>query len=237
MFLVGYFNWTHFTQSPFILPLLQSLRLYWRFQLSLTKSLSIKMANDPQAIGKGFCGHYYQTFDGNRSGLANLFVWNLCSFSLILFCGDILALTMCLYLQSIHPSIYAIHGQTDQSMITYEGSQHQGRQSIMNKLSSLSFKTVKHETKTMDVQPSGKGGLLVIVTGDIYVEFLSLFLLIGINDFDAMMLCLQVDGSKNGIKFCEIFNLMKGNGNSFWIHNLVFRLNYCWCSGEGLIVW
>eukprot|EP00483_Globobulimina_turgida_P008872 UN08890 len=83
-------------------------------------------------------------------------------------------------------------------MMTYEGSQHKGQKSIMQKLTSLQFKTIKHETKTMDVQPSGAGGLIIVVTGDLFI-----------------------DESKNGIKFCEIFHLMKEN-NSFWIHNLVF---------------
>eukprot|EP01084_Bolivina_argentea_P034026 62940_1 len=91
----------------------------------------------------------------------------------------------------------------ERSMMTYEGSQHQGTKSIMEKLSSLSFKTIKHDTKTMDVQPSGAGGLIIVVTGDLFI-----------------------DNSKNPIKFSEIFHLMKDN-NAFWIHNLVFRLNYC----------
>mmetsp|Transcript_69093 Transcript_69093/g.109767 ORF Transcript_69093/g.109767 Transcript_69093/m.109767 type:complete len:128 (+) Transcript_69093:121-504(+) len=92
----------------------------------------------------------------------------------------------------------------DSSMMTYEGSQHQGQKSIMEKLTTLKFSTCKHESKTMDVQPSGAGGLLIVVTGDIFV-----------------------DGGKNGIKYSEIFHLMKAENNSFWIHNLVFRLNYC----------
>eukprot|EP01084_Bolivina_argentea_P219650 372490_1 len=91
----------------------------------------------------------------------------------------------------------------DKSMMTYEGSQHQGSQSIMAKLSGLQFSKIRHDTKTMDVQPSGAGGLLIVVTGDVFI-----------------------DDSKNGIKFNETFHLMKEN-NSFWIHNLVFRLNYC----------
>eukprot|EP00483_Globobulimina_turgida_P007768 UN07783 len=91
----------------------------------------------------------------------------------------------------------------DKSMMTYESSQHQGTKSIMEKLTSLKFKSIKHETKTMDVQPSGAGGLIIVITGDLFI-----------------------DGSKNGLKFCEVFHLMKEN-NSFWIHNLVFRLNYC----------
>eukprot|EP01083_Nonionella_stella_P087539 243607_1 len=62
----------------------------------------------------------------------------------------------------------------DESMMTYEGSQHKGGQSIMTKLSSLQFTTVKHETKTMDVQPSGAGGLLIVVTGDVFVKSMPL---------------------------------------------------------------
>ena len=54
-------------------------------------------------------------------------------------------------------------------MMSYEGSQHQGQQSIMQKLTTLKFNSIKHDTKTMDVQPSGAGGLLVIVTGDVFV--------------------------------------------------------------------
>eukprot|EP00483_Globobulimina_turgida_P004655 UN04664 len=86
----------------------------------------------------------------------------------------------------------------DRSMMTYESSQHKGQQSIMEKLTSLQFKTIKHDTKTMDVQPSGAGGLLIVVTGELFI-----------------------DESKNGLRFCEVFHLMNDNG-SFWIHNLVF---------------
>merc|ERR1719250_170897 len=74
----------------------------------------------------------------------------------------------------------------------------------MKKLTEgLSFKTVKHVSKTMDVQPSGNGGLLVIVTGDIYV-----------------------DDSKNALKYCEVFQLKKERNLQFFLYSskrLLFR--------------
>eukprot|EP00485_Elphidium_margaritaceum_P012303 CAMPEP_0202693634 /NCGR_PEP_ID=MMETSP1385-20130828/7683_1 /ASSEMBLY_ACC=CAM_ASM_000861 /TAXON_ID=933848 /ORGANISM="Elphidium margaritaceum" /LENGTH=116 /DNA_ID=CAMNT_0049349331 /DNA_START=111 /DNA_END=458 /DNA_ORIENTATION=- len=81
----------------------------------------------------------------------------------------------------------------DKSMMTYEGSQHMGQKSIMEKLTTLQFKKCRHDSKTMDVQPSGAGGLMIVVTGDIFV-----------------------DDGKNGIKYSEVFHLMKGQNNSFW---------------------
>mmetsp|Transcript_72654 Transcript_72654/g.115962 ORF Transcript_72654/g.115962 Transcript_72654/m.115962 type:complete len:124 (+) Transcript_72654:117-488(+) len=91
----------------------------------------------------------------------------------------------------------------DKSMMSYEGTNCQGQKSIMQKLASLQFSKVKHDPKTMDAQPSGAGGLLIVVTGDIFI-----------------------DENQNGVKYCETFHLMKDN-NNFWVHNLVFRLNYC----------
>eukprot|EP01083_Nonionella_stella_P035095 95870_1 len=58
----------------------------------------------------------------------------------------------------------------DKSMMTYEGSQHKGSQSSMAKLSVLQFSKIRHDTKTMDVQPSCSGGLLIVVTGDVYID-------------------------------------------------------------------
>eukprot|EP01084_Bolivina_argentea_P072512 131662_1 len=95
---------------------------------------------------------------------------------------------------------------TNKSMMTYEGKGFQGQNNIMQRLTSLGFNKIKHEPKTMDCQPSGANGILVIVTGDVYV-----------------------DDSKNPIKFSETFQLMPTDQScrQFWIHNDVFRLNYC----------
>ena len=55
--------------------------------------------------------------------------------------------------------------QRDQSLMTFEGAQVQGRQSIMGKFGSLTFKSVKHEVQTVDCQPSMNSGILVMVSG------------------------------------------------------------------------
>jgi hypothetical protein len=42
---------------------------------------------------------------------------------------------------------------TDQSCMTFEGAQFQGKQPIMEKLTSLPFKKVNHQITTVDSQP------------------------------------------------------------------------------------
>mmetsp|Transcript_9409 Transcript_9409/g.38530 ORF Transcript_9409/g.38530 Transcript_9409/m.38530 type:complete len:123 (-) Transcript_9409:134-502(-) len=92
---------------------------------------------------------------------------------------------------------------TDQSMLTFEGKETQGVAAIVEKLTeSLSFKQVRHEVATMDVQPCPGNGILVVVTG-----------------------MLQAD-QDNAFRFSQAFTLMPGANNSFFVLNDVFRLSF-----------
>ncbi|EPQ30347.1 uncharacterized protein PFL1_01873 [Pseudozyma flocculosa PF-1] len=89
----------------------------------------------------------------------------------------------------------------DHSMLTFEGSQVMGAQAIVEKLQNLPFQKVKHEVGSLDAQPTGTGGsLLVLVTG-----------------------ALLVDEEANPLKFSQAFTLNADNG-SFYVYNDVFRL-------------
>eukprot|EP00798_Chlamydomonas_sp_ICE-L_P015889 gene15889-22017_t len=90
----------------------------------------------------------------------------------------------------------------DASMLTFEGSQIKGAQSILAKLSSLPFGACKVTATTQDFQPSISQGILVFVTGSIQTE----------------------EGSPP-LKFSQVFHLMPVSG-SFVVTNDMFRLNY-----------
>jgi Nuclear transport factor 2 (NTF2) domain len=56
----------------------------------------------------------------------------------------------------------------DGSMLTFEGSKTQGAQAIAAKLASLPFEQCVHAISTVDCQPSGpQGGVLVFVSGQL----------------------------------------------------------------------
>ncbi|KAD4586574.1 hypothetical protein E3N88_24175 [Mikania micrantha] len=56
----------------------------------------------------------------------------------------------------------------ESSMLTFEGQKIQGSQNIVNKLTSLPFQQCKHTITTVDCQPSGPaGGMLVFVSGNL----------------------------------------------------------------------
>ncbi|CAN6362542.1 unnamed protein product [Urochloa humidicola] len=55
------------------------------------------------------------------------------------------------------------------SMLTFEGEKFMGTASIMAKLTSLEFSSCKHQVTTVDCQPSGPaGGMLVFVSGTMH---------------------------------------------------------------------
>ena len=55
----------------------------------------------------------------------------------------------------------------DGSMLTFEGQKVAGSQNIVAKLTSLAFQQCKHHISTVDSQPSGPaGGILVFVSGN-----------------------------------------------------------------------
>ncbi|CAM6085579.1 unnamed protein product [Calypogeia fissa] len=91
----------------------------------------------------------------------------------------------------------------DQSMLTFEGEKIQGAQAIVSKLTSLPFQQCKHHISTVDSQPSGPaGGMLVFVSGN-----------------------LQLPGEEHQLKFSQMFHLLPAQG-SFYVFNDIFRLNY-----------
>lgn len=56
----------------------------------------------------------------------------------------------------------------DVSMLTFEGQKIMGSQNIVAKLTSLPFQQCKHHISTVDCQPSGPaGGMLVFVSGNL----------------------------------------------------------------------
>jgi len=94
----------------------------------------------------------------------------------------------------------------DSSMLTFEKEQYQGREKIMRKLlNGVKFRTIQHIPKTLDVQPSGANGLMIMTTGE-----------------------LKVDSEVNALKYGETFHLLPTDKSfqKFWVHNCIFRLNY-----------
>ncbi|KAA1477058.1 nuclear transport factor 2 [Dentipellis sp. KUC8613] len=91
------------------------------------------------------------------------------------------------------------------SMLTFEGTQHLGAPTIVEKLQGLPFQRVQHKVTTIDAQPSstsGEASLLVLVTG-----------------------LLVVDDSPNPLNFSQTFQLIPDSG-SYYVFNDIFRLNY-----------
>eukprot|EP01006_Ploeotia_vitrea_P059750 TRINITY_DN74731_c0_g1_i1.p2 TRINITY_DN74731_c0_g1~~TRINITY_DN74731_c0_g1_i1.p2 ORF type:complete len:144 (+),score=67.19 TRINITY_DN74731_c0_g1_i1:61-432(+) len=91
----------------------------------------------------------------------------------------------------------------DASKLSFEGQSFVGTKNIMQKLLTLKFQKSKHTVTSLDVQPSGCGGLLVFVAGT-----------------------MNIDGDANAVKFSQMFHLMPTQQKTFWVHNDIFRLNY-----------
>lgn len=71
------------------------------------------------------------------------------------------------------------------SMLTFEGSKIQGAQAIVAKLTSLPFQQCQHSISTVDCQPSGPaGGMVVFVSGS-----------------------LQLGGEQHALKFSQVLLL------------------------------
>ncbi|PAA61849.1 hypothetical protein BOX15_Mlig022657g1, partial [Macrostomum lignano] len=88
----------------------------------------------------------------------------------------------------------------DQAMLTYEGSQVQGKAGILEKYKSLSFQRIAAAVTNADYQPM-ENGVLIAVNGQ-----------------------LKVDDSPQALAFCESF-LLRNFGGNFAIVNHVFRLS------------
>ena len=88
------------------------------------------------------------------------------------------------------------------SLLTFESEQFRGAQSIIQKLSSLPFQSVKHQIVTADFQPGPNNGVMVLVTGT-----------------------LLVDDGQNPLKYAQTFQLGPCP-TGYYVLNDMFRLNY-----------
>ncbi|KAM3361489.1 nuclear transport factor 2B [Capsicum galapagoense] len=92
----------------------------------------------------------------------------------------------------------------ESSMLHFEGQKYRGTQSIAGKLTDLPFQQCKHQINTVDCQPSGPaGGMLVFVSGN-----------------------LSLPGEQHALKFSQMFHLIPTGQGSFYVQNDIFRLNY-----------
>ncbi|KAJ6237969.1 hypothetical protein M0813_03202 [Anaeramoeba flamelloides] len=120
---------------------------------------------DFEEIGKEFLSFYYDTFDNNREGLADLY--------------------------------------QEESMLTYNGEQFKGQESIVNKLAGLKFNSIQHQLNDYQSHPSLQDSVLVSACGTIFI-----------------------DNNENGINFSQVFLLAPVQGsNSYFIYNDIFSLN------------
>ncbi|KAI4233104.1 MAG: hypothetical protein L6R40_007169 [Gallowayella cf. fulva] len=148
---------------------------------------------DYQNIAQQFTQFYYRAFDENRESLAALY--------------------------------------RDQSMLTFESSSVQGTSGIVQKLvvrntfslhtlqntgpniladgsstrhQDLPFQKVQHQISTLDAQPSGaEGGIMVMVTG-----------------------ALKVDDEERPMNYCQVFQLLPDGAGSYFVFNDMFKLIY-----------
>ncbi|KAI7997012.1 Nuclear transport factor 2A [Camellia lanceoleosa] len=87
-------------------------------------------------------------------------------------------------------------------MMTFEGQK--GSQGIVAKLTSLPFQQCKHSITTVDCQPTGPaGGMLVFVSGN-----------------------LQLVGEQRALKFSQTFHLMSTLQGDVYVLNDIYRLNH-----------
>ncbi|EPS62811.1 hypothetical protein M569_11974, partial [Genlisea aurea] len=92
----------------------------------------------------------------------------------------------------------------DSSMLSFEGQKFLGAHNISAKLNALPFQQCQHNITTVDCQPSGpSGGVLVFASGN-----------------------LQLAGEQHALKFSQMFHLMPTPQGSFYVLNDIFRLNY-----------
>ncbi|KAI5837228.1 nuclear transport factor 2 [Morchella snyderi] len=96
----------------------------------------------------------------------------------------------------------------ENSMMTFETNQHQGVKAIIEKLTALPFAKVAHRITTLDAQPAGSNGsIMVLVTGE-----------------------LLIDDSEHPQRYSQCFHLVpeqdeRGTG-SYYVLNDIFRLVY-----------
>eukprot|EP00747_Dinoflagellata_sp_TGD_P051424 gnl/TRDRNA2_/TRDRNA2_147330_c0_seq1.p1 gnl/TRDRNA2_/TRDRNA2_147330_c0~~gnl/TRDRNA2_/TRDRNA2_147330_c0_seq1.p1 ORF type:complete len:137 (+),score=9.92 gnl/TRDRNA2_/TRDRNA2_147330_c0_seq1:2-412(+) len=94
---------------------------------------------------------------------------------------------------------------SDTSLLTFEGTQIQGSQSITQKLVSLPFQTVAHQIVRCDCQPvPGLSDRIVLsITGNLVVD----------------------GGVATPLKFAQFFQLAKKPDGNWFVLNDIFRIN------------
>ncbi|KAK8958352.1 Nuclear transport factor 2 [Platanthera guangdongensis] len=92
----------------------------------------------------------------------------------------------------------------ENSMLSFEGAKTQGAAAISEKLTGLPFQQCQHNISTIDCQPSGPaGGMLVFVSGSV-----------------------QLSGEQHAVKFSQMFHLIPTAQGNFYVLNDIFRMNY-----------
>ncbi|TLS25231.1 hypothetical protein PpBr36_07070 [Pyricularia pennisetigena] len=89
---------------------------------------------------------------------------------------------------------------TDQSVLTFESTEHRGKTAIAEKLSGLPFEVVKHQVSTLDVQTTVHDGIIILVTGQ-----------------------LLVDEEQRPMNFSQVFQLLKAE-DRWYALNDIFKL-------------
>ncbi|RKF82352.1 Nuclear transport factor 2 [Golovinomyces cichoracearum] len=97
----------------------------------------------------------------------------------------------------------------DNSMLTFESTTVQGATAIVEKLSSLPFQKVRHAVSTLDAQPSGsQGEIIILVTGQLLLTRGH----------------MQVDEEDRPMSYSQTFQLKPCSQGSFYVFNDIFRL-------------
>jgi len=92
---------------------------------------------------------------------------------------------------------------SEESMLTFETNQVQGVVAIVQKLVSLPFQKVNHQVASLDAQPAGSDGSIIVhVTGK-----------------------LLIDDESNPQSYSQTFHLIPRAG-SYYVRNDLFRLVY-----------
>jgi len=89
--------------------------------------------------------------------------------------------------------------QDQKSLMTFEGQQLMGKQKIIEKLTSLSFQSIKHIVTQVDAQPTFDNGIVVSVLGQLKTD------------------------DDHPHTFNQIF-IIKQEGTAFYIEHDIFRL-------------
>ncbi|KAK8821723.1 nuclear transport factor 2 [Blastocystis sp. ATCC 50177/Nand II] len=87
----------------------------------------------------------------------------------------------------------------DCSMLTFEGQEYLGTQAIMTKIAGIGARFA-HNIQSMDIQPTSDGSIMIVCTGEIKID------------------------DNNPMLFMETFIIRDAGGNSYYVHNDIFRL-------------